>query len=118
MLDFCLFSCIMVYMMMTKQLEEDFTRTAVFPAVTPISNHHSVPMSILEKKIAKLEEEAAIRMAIDTFLDCSDTKVKVRRMAKPRPSEMTFSGLRQRGTVYNLGAKRANLRNAGFSKAN
>jgi hypothetical protein len=79
---------------------------------------NTLPKDILQKKIAKLEEEAAIRMAIDTFLDCSDTKVKVLRMAKPRPSEMTFSGLRQRGTVYNLGAKRANLRNAGFSKAN
>ena len=108
----------MVYMMMTKQLEEDFTRTAVFPAVTPFSKNQNIPMSILEKQIADLEYEAAVRMAIDTFLDCSDTKVKVRRMAKPRPSEMTFSGLRQRGTVYNLGAKRANLRNAGFSKAN
>ena len=90
MLDFCLFSCIMVYMMMTKQLEEDFTRTAVFPAVTPISNHHSVPMSILEKQIANLEYEAAVRMALDTFLDCDSHKVKVsNRIPKsPRSTRM------------------------------
>ena len=90
MLDFCLFSCIMVYMMMTKELEEDFTRTAVFPAVTPISNHHSVPMSILEKQIADLEYEAAVRMALDTFLDCDSHKVKVsNRIPKsPRSTRM------------------------------
>jgi hypothetical protein len=80
----------MVYMMMTKQLEEDFTRTAVFPAVTPISNHHSVPMSILEKQIADLEYEAAVRMALDTFLDCNSHKVKVsNRIPKsPRSTRM------------------------------
>ena len=76
--------------MMTKQLEEDFTRTAVFPAVTPISNHHSVPMSILEKQIADLEYEAAVRMALDTFLDCNSHKVKVsNRIPKsPRSTRM------------------------------
>ena len=76
--------------MMTKQLEEDFTRTAVFPAVTPISNHHSVPMSILEKQIADLEYEAAVRMALDTFLDCDSHKVKVsNRIPKsPRSTRM------------------------------
>jgi hypothetical protein len=79
---------------------------------------NTLPKDILLKKIAKLEAEAAYQMALETFLDCDAKKVKVRRMAKPRPSEMTFSGLRQRGTVFNLGAKRANLRNAGFSKAN
>ena len=80
----------MVYMMMTKQLVEDFTRTAVFPAVTPISNHHSVPMSILEKQIADLEYEAAVRMALDTFLDCDSHKVKVsNRIPKsPRSTRM------------------------------
>ena len=79
---------------------------------------NTLPKDILLKKIAKLEAEAAYQMALETFLDCDSKKVKVRRMAKPRPSEMTFSGLRQRGTVFNLGAKRTNLRNAGFSKAN
>jgi hypothetical protein len=79
---------------------------------------NTLPKDILLKKIAKLEQEAAYQMALETFLDCDTKKVKVRRMAKPRPSEMTFSGLRQRGTVFNLGAKRVNLRNAGFSKAN
>jgi hypothetical protein len=80
----------MVYMMMTKQLEEDFTRTAVFPAVTPFSNHQSVPMSILEKQIADLEYEAAVRMALDTFLDCDSHKVKVsNRIPKsPRSTRM------------------------------
>jgi hypothetical protein len=37
----------------------------------------TLPVDILEKKIAKLEQEAAIRMAIDTFLDCDAKKVKV-----------------------------------------
>jgi hypothetical protein len=78
----------------------------------------SLPLDMIEKKIAELEAEAAYQMALETFLDCSETKVKVLKMAKPRPSEMTFSGLRQRGTVFNLGAKRANLRNAGYAKAN
>jgi hypothetical protein len=78
----------------------------------------TLPADILAKKIARLEEEAAIRMAIDTFLDCSDVKVKVRRMAKPRPSEMTFGGLRQKGSGFNLGSKRMTLRNSGFAKAN
>jgi len=79
---------------------------------------NSLPADILSKKIAQLEQEAAIRMAIDTFLDCEEQKVKVRRMAKPRPSEMTFGGLRQRGSGFNLGAKRMTLRNSGFAKAN
>lgn len=39
----------------------------------------------IQKKIAKLEAEAAYQMALETFLDCS--KVKVYQMAKPRPSE-------------------------------
>jgi hypothetical protein len=79
---------------------------------------NTLPKDILAKKIAKLEEEAAIRMAIDTFLDCSDTEVKVRRMAKPRPSEVTWGGLRQGGSVFNYGAKRTNLKKFGFAKAN
>ena len=61
----------------------------------------------IEKQIAKLEAEAAIRMAIDTFLDCS--KVKVCKMAKPRPSEVTFGGLRQRGSVFNVGHQKLKL---------
>ena len=70
---------------------------------------NTLPKDILLKKIAKLETEAAIRMAIDTFLDCSDVKVKVRKMAKPRPSEMTFGGLRQRGSVFNVGHQKLKL---------
>ena len=70
---------------------------------------NTLPSDILAKKIAKLEAEAAIRMAIDTFLDCSDVKVKVRKMAKPRPSEMTFGGLRQRGSVFNVGHQKLKL---------
>jgi hypothetical protein len=48
------------------------------------------PLSDIEKKIAKLEQEAAIRMAIDTFLDCSADKVKVsNRIPKsPRSTRM------------------------------
>jgi non-homologous end joining protein Ku len=49
------------------------------------------PLSDIEKKIAKLEQEAAIRMAIDTFLDCSEVKVKVGRACKPRPSEKVIN---------------------------
>lgn len=78
----------------------------------------SMPLDIVEKKIQNLEAEAAYQMALATFLDCSETKVKTYKMAKPRPSEMTFSGLRQRGTVFNLGAKKTTLRNAGYAKAN
>jgi hypothetical protein len=82
----------MVYMMKNKPLDEneDFTRTVVFPAVTPISKYQNIPLSILEKKIAKLEYEAAIRMALDTFLDCSADKVKVsNRIPKsPRSTRM------------------------------
>ena len=70
---------------------------------------NTLPKDILQKKIEMLEQEAAIRMAIDTFLDCSDVKVKVRKMAKPRPSEMTFGGLRQRGSVFNVGHQKLKL---------
>jgi hypothetical protein len=49
----------------------------------------TLPSDILLKKIAKLEQEAAIRMAIDTFLDCSE--VKVGRACKPRPSEKVIN---------------------------
>jgi hypothetical protein len=50
----------------------------------------TLPSDILQKKIAKLEQEAAIRMAIDTFLDCSADKVKVsNRIPKsPRSARM------------------------------
>jgi hypothetical protein len=50
----------------------------------------TLPSDILLKKIAKLEQEAAIRMAIDTFLDCSAEKVKVsNRIPKsPRSTRM------------------------------
>jgi len=50
----------------------------------------TLPSDILLKKIAKLEQEAAIRMAIDTFLDCSADKVKVsNRIPKsPRSTRM------------------------------
>jgi hypothetical protein len=37
----------------------------------------TLPNDILLKKIARLEQEAAIRMAIDTFLDCNSNQVKV-----------------------------------------
>ena len=69
----------------------------------------TMPIDIIEKKIAKLEAEAAFQMALETFLDCSDTKVKVYKMAKPRPSEMTFSGLRQRGSIFNVGHQKLKL---------
>ena len=78
----------------------------------------TMPLDLIEKKIAELEAEAAYQMALDTFMDCSDTKVKVIAMRKPRPSELTFSGLHQRGSMFNLGAKKSNLRNAGYAKAN
>jgi hypothetical protein len=47
-------------------------------------------MSILEKQIADLEYEAAVRMALDTFLDCDSHKVKVsNRIPKsPRSTRM------------------------------
>ena len=70
---------------------------------------NTLPKDILLKKIAKLEQEAAYQMALETFLDCSDVKVKVRKMAKPRPSEMTFGGLRQRGSVFNVGHQKLKL---------
>jgi hypothetical protein len=63
----------------------------------------SMPRDILEKKIAKLEAEAAYQMALETFLDCCDAEVKVIKMAKPRPSEMTWSGIRMRGSIFNTG---------------
>ena len=70
---------------------------------------NTLPNDILLKKIAKLEQEAAYQMALETFLDCSEVKVKVRKMAKPRPSEMTFGGLRQRGSVFNVGHQKLKL---------
>jgi len=39
----------------------------------------------IQKRIQKLEAEAAYQMALETFLDCA--KVKVYKMAKPRKSE-------------------------------
>ncbi len=51
----------------------------------------TLPSDILLKKIAKLEQEAAIRMAIDTFLDCNAVEVKVGRTCKPRPSEKVIN---------------------------
>jgi hypothetical protein len=48
-------------------------------------------------------------MAHETFLECAEVKVKVRKMAKPRPSEMTFGGLRQRGSVFNVGHQKLKL---------
>jgi hypothetical protein len=68
--------------------EFDYTRTVIFsPEVTKVN---LFPSDVLSKKIAKLEEEAAIRMAIDTFLDCSAEKVKVsNRIPKsPRSTRM------------------------------
>ena len=38
-----------------------------------------------------LEAEAAYQMALETFLDCDSKKIKVRRMAKPRPSEKVIN---------------------------
>ena len=69
--------------------ETDFTRTVVFSP--EVSKVNLFPSDILSKKIAKLEQEAAIRMAIDTFLDCSEKKVKVGRTCKPRPSEKVIN---------------------------
>jgi hypothetical protein len=51
----------------------------------------TLPSDILLKKIAKLEQEAAIRMAIDTFLDCNSKEVKVRKMCKARTSEKVIN---------------------------
>ena len=87
--------------------EFDYTRTAVFSP--ELSEVNMFPSDILAKKIAKLEQEAAYQMALETFLDCDTKKVKVRRMAKPRPSEMTFGGLRQRGSVFNVGRQKLKL---------
>ena len=67
---------------------------------------NSLPADILQKKIAQLEQEAAIRMAIDTFLDCNSEEVKVRRMSTPRPSEKTWAGLRQKGSIFNVGRQK------------
>jgi hypothetical protein len=72
----------------TDNEEFDYTRTVIFsPEVTGVN---LFPSDILSKKIAKLEQEAAIRMAIDTFLDCSADKVKVsNRIPKsPRSARM------------------------------
>jgi hypothetical protein len=72
----------------TDNEEFDYTRTVIFsPEVTEVN---LFPSDILSKKIAKLEQEAAIRMAIDTFLDCSAEKVKVsNRIPKsPRSARM------------------------------
>lgn len=76
---------------------------------------NTLPKDILAKKIAKLEQEAAIRMAIDTFLDCEEKKVKVRRMAKPRPSECTFPLLNQ---LYNTSDRRGTTRGKGYTATN
>jgi hypothetical protein len=76
---------------------------------------NSLPADILQKKIAKLEEEAAIRMAIDTFLDCEEQKVKVRRMAKPRKTECTFPLLNQ---LYNTSDRRGTTRGKGYTATN
>lgn len=66
----------------------------------------TMPLDIVEKKIQNLEAEAAYQMALATFLDDATTKVKTYKMAKPRPSEMTFSGLRQKGSIFNLGRQK------------
>ena len=52
---------------------------------------NTLPKDILLKKIAKLEAEAAFRMAYETFLDCDSSKVKVAKMRKPRPSEKVIN---------------------------
>ena len=52
---------------------------------------NTLPKDILAKKIAKLEAEAAFRMAYETFLDCDSNKVKVAKMRKPRPSEKVIN---------------------------
>jgi hypothetical protein len=67
---------------------------------------NTIPLDILEKKIAKLEQEAAYQMALETFLDCNSEKVKVRRMSTPRPSEKTWGGLRQKGSIFNVGRQK------------
>ena len=75
----------------------------------------TMPLDIIEKKIAKLEAEAAYQMALETFLDCSDTKVKVYKMAKPRPSECTFPLLNQ---LYNTSDRRGTTRGKGYTATN
>lgn len=73
----------------TDNEEFDYTRTVIFsPEVTEVN---LFPSDVLSKKIAKLEQEAAIRMAIDTFLDCNAVEVKVRKMRKPRFSEKVIN---------------------------
>ena len=52
---------------------------------------NTLPKDILAKKIAKLEAEAAFRMAYETFLDCDAKKIKVGRTCKPRPSEKVIN---------------------------
>ena len=74
---------------MNKNEETDFTRTVVFsPEVNEVN---LFPSDVLAKKIAKLEAEAAFRMAYETFLDCDSSKVKVAKMRKPRPSEKVIN---------------------------
>ena len=90
------------------------------PAAEVLKNFKSskdavAPLSDIEKKIAKLEEEAAIRMAIDTFLDCNNEEVKVRRMAKPRKTECTFPLLNQ---LYNTSDRRGTTRGKGYTATN
>ncbi len=63
--------------------EVNYGRTAVFSP--GLSKKTETTLAEIESKIAKLEAEAAYQMALETFLDCS--KVKVGKMAKPRPSE-------------------------------
>ena len=56
----------------------------------------------IEKKIAELEKEAAIALAIETFMDCDYKKVKVSKRVAKGPA--TWSGIRMKGAVYNRGA--------------
>jgi hypothetical protein len=45
----------------------------------------------IEKKIAKLEKEAAVALAIETFLDCDYEKVKVsKRVPKSRKYSLGY----------------------------
>ena len=43
----------------------------------------------IQKRIQKLEKEAAYQMALETFLDCAE--VKVYKMKKPRQSERVIN---------------------------
>jgi hypothetical protein len=67
----------------------------------------------IQKKIAKLEAEAAYQMALETFLDCSE--VKVYKMAKPRKSECTFPLLNQ---LFNTSDRRGTTRGKGYTATN